>query len=340
MKDTRKQMFLVPASRDETADLTSHIQGLVPAETACTDAISIYVIRQRQPSRTTAPHGIHQEEVKRLSGACHSMLTHGRQLWFFTLGDGIQQLPPGEARTIIAAFLKVLVTMQQKEGLPKDYALVLHCDKGLHAHVICPANRRIRDALKKSARFGHYLHRRYVFDVHGLANYLANEMTPQAHRATGGGIRRKRGSHQLPGGGDRVRLSSALKEAVIAAGYVERWKPTNAKRKEARTSGRPYRIRSGKAPIPTPQQIPMFPEHEKPLARIRDFHGGILTPSQALELEFRRQRLGLSQRQVAALAGISQPHYANVVRGHDSMSRFAARQLREALLHADAREAA
>lgn len=333
-------MFLVSASSNEPGELSPYAQGLVSAEADSPDAISIYVIGQ--PSRTTAPHGIHHDEVQRLSGACHYMLTHRRRLWFITIGDGVQQLPTGEARAIVDAFLKALVTMQRKEGLPQDYALVWHCDKGLHAHVVCPANRRIRDALKKSARFGQYLHRRYVFDVHGLARYLSNEMTPQAHHATGRRIRRKRGSHRLPGGGDRVRLSSALKKAAIASGHVQPWKPENAQRKpkEARAPGRPYRIRCGKAPRLTPQQLPMFPELEKPPVRLRDFHGGIPTPTQAQELEFRRQRLGLSQRQAAALAGISQPHYANVVRGHDSMSRFAARQLRKALLDADALEAA
>lgn len=336
-------MFVVSAFQNEPDELSPQAQGLVPAETASPAAISIYVIGQ--PSRTTASWGIHHEEVVRLSGACHYMLTQRRWLWFITIGDGVQQLPTGEARAIVDAFLKALVTMQRKEGLPQDYALVWHCSKGLHAHVICPANRRILDALKKSARFGQYLHQRWVFDVHRLAEYLSQEMTPQAHRRYGGRIRRKRGSHQLPGGGDRVRLSSALKAAALAAGYVQAWKSTNAKRTppEARKPHkdyRPRRIKSSTAPVRTPTQILMFPELEKPPVRLRDFHGGIPTPTQAQELEFRRQRLGLSQRQMAALAGISQPHYANVVRGHDSMSRFAARQLRKALLDADALEAA
>lgn len=57
-----------------------------------------------------------------------------------------------------------------------------------------------------------------------------------------------------------------------------------------------------------------------------------MTPAQSREAEFRRQRLGLSQSQLAQIIGLSQPHYANVVRMHDSMSKFAARSLREALL--------
>lgn len=338
MLDGVSQKFLVSDDSRLVAELDTSVQELIEAETAATDAIPIYV--RGRLSRTAAPHGIHHEEVKRLSGACHYMLSRRRQLWFYTLGDGTQQLPAGDARAIVDAFLKVLVTMQRKEGLPQDYALVWHCTKGLHAHVICPANRRIRKALQRSVRFGQYLYRKWVFDVHGLAEYLSQECIPQA--AFKRRIRRKRGSHQLPGGGDRVRLSEGLKADAIAAGYVDEWQPTNAKRKprESRARGWTCRIRRGKSARLTPQQMVLFPQLEKPPVRLRDFHGGMLTPAQAQEVEFQRQRLGLSQYQAAQRIGISQPHYANVVRGHDSMSSFAARQLRETLLHEETRQAA
>jgi hypothetical protein len=131
--------------------------------------------------------------------------------------------------------------------------MVWHCTKGMHAHIICLANRRILDALKKSARFGQYIDIRWIYDVHRLAKYLSKEMTPQAYRAFGRRISRKDGSHQLPGGGSRVRLSSALKADAIAAGYVTPWKRENAKRKpkEARKphkDPRPRQIKSSEAP--------------------------------------------------------------------------------------------
>ena len=336
MLDDVSQKFLVSDDSSLAAKLDTSFQELIEAEAAEPDASLIYV--KGRLSRTTAPHGIHQEEVKRLSGACHYMLSRRRQLWFITIGDGLQQMNPGDARDVVADFLKVLVTKQKEAGLPQDYALVWHCSKGLHAHVICPANQRILDALMRSARFGQYLYRKWVFDVHGLAEYLSQECIPQA--AFKRRIRRKRGSHQLPGGGDRVRLSECLKADAIAAGYVDDWQPTNAKRSEARAPTRPYKIRRAKSPRLTPQQAVLFPQLEKPPVRLRDFHGGMLTPAQAQEVEFRRQRLGLSQYQAAQLIGISQPHYANVVRGHDSMSKLAARHLRETLLHETALEAA
>jgi len=238
---------LVLASRDETAELSPHVQGLVPAETASPDAISIYVLGLLR--RTTASWGMHQDEVTRLSDVCQYLLSLRRWLWWFTIGDGLQQLPTGEARAIVDAFLKMLATMQKQEGLPQYYVVVWHGSKGLHANIICLANRRILDALRKSARFGQYLYLEWIYDIHGLAGYLSEEMTPQADFAFGRRLCRKPGSHQLPGGGDRVRLSSALKTDAIEARYVTPWKRTNAKRKppEARKPRKDYRPRQTKS---------------------------------------------------------------------------------------------
>jgi hypothetical protein len=75
----------------------------------------------------------------------------------------------------------------------------------------------------------------------------------------------------------------------------------------------------------------LFHELERPAARLRDFHGGILPPAPALELEFRRRRLGLTQRQLASMAGLSQPQYANAVQGRFGLSPSAAARLKAVL---------
>jgi hypothetical protein len=80
-----------------------------------------------------------------------------------------------------------------------------------------------------------------VPDIGGLKKYLAKERTPQAghrRRDLGGRIR---GSHLLPGGGDRVRLSRQLERDAIEAGLVDPWKHTNAKRSAQRKDYRPRR---------------------------------------------------------------------------------------------------
>jgi transcriptional regulator with XRE-family HTH domain len=53
----------------------------------------------------------------------------------------------------------------------------------------------------------------------------------------------------------------------------------------------------------------------------------------ALEIEFRRQQLGLSQLQLASRIGRSQGQLANALRGHDPISSAAVNRLREILIN-------
>jgi len=82
---------------------------------------------------------------------------------------------------------------------------------------------------------------RPVTDNNALAHkYLAKERTPQAGYRRGhvlGG--RIAGSHRIPGGGDRVRLSRELERDAIEAGYVEPWRHTYAKRSAEEKPHRP-----------------------------------------------------------------------------------------------------
>jgi hypothetical protein len=103
---------------------------------------------------------------------------------------------------------------------------------GLHAHITFLGTRDIAKRLKQSARFGELLDIQPVTNPNRLTRkYLAKERTSQAgygrERIFGGRIR---GSHRLPGGGDRVRLSRELERDAIEAGYVEPWQHSNAKR--------------------------------------------------------------------------------------------------------------
>jgi hypothetical protein len=132
------------------------------------------------------------------------------------------------------------------------------------------------------------------------------------------------------GGGDRVRLSRELERDAIDAGYVEPWRHTNARRSSGRKSYRPRPL-THKAPCEA-GQILLLPL--KPIARLRDFGGGIMPPAVALEVEFRRGQLGLSQQQLVTIIGRSQGQYSNAIRGHDPISGTATNRLRELLLPA------
>ena len=79
--------------------------------------------------------------------------------------------------------------------------------------------------------------------------------------------------HRLAGGGDRVRLSRDLERDAVAAGYIEPWQHTNARQAAER---KPYglrRLNPRKAPR-LAGQLPLLPELNRHVARLREFGGG------------------------------------------------------------------
>jgi hypothetical protein len=93
---------------------------------------------------------------------------------------------------------------------------------GLHAHIAFIGTREIARRLRASKQFGDQIDLRRVTGHNGLARkYLAKERTPPAayERSHMLGARIL-GSHRLPGGGDRVRLSRELERDAIEAGQA------------------------------------------------------------------------------------------------------------------------
>ena len=185
----------------------------------------------RLPIRTVALHGVTGPELRRFDGACHQMQRVARsqgELWWLTT-------PKGSSRHEIAAYQKRITREQAARGLPQYSAWVFESGPLLHAHIVFLGNRDLANTLQRSqlclaAKI------EPVTDIGGLKKYLAKERTPQAgyrRRDLGGRIR---GSHLLPGGGDRVRLSRQLERDGIEAGLVNPWKHTNAKRSDQRTT--------------------------------------------------------------------------------------------------------
>jgi hypothetical protein len=188
-------------------------------------------------TRTTANHGLTHQEIDRLSGCMAFMqkaLTRRTRLSWVTVNKGA-------SRELISDVQKRITRLQKQNSLPGYNVTVLETSNGLHAHIPFISDRAgaITDAIKRSEKFGDLVHVEPIYDPQGLARrYLAKERTPQAgyRRAhlLGGRIP---GSHRLPGGGDRVRLSRDLERDAIEAGYVSAWQHTNARRKSAR---KPY----------------------------------------------------------------------------------------------------
>jgi hypothetical protein len=156
------------------------------------------------------------------------------ELWWMTT-------PKGSTRHEIATYQKRITRAQAARGFPQYSAWIFETRPELHAHILFVGNRSVTDALRRS-RLCIDVKIALVTNVAGLKKYLAKERTPQAgykRRDLGGRIS---GSHRLPGGGDRVRLSRQLERDAIEAGLVDPWKHTNAKRSAQRKDYRSRRL--------------------------------------------------------------------------------------------------
>jgi hypothetical protein len=275
---------------------------------------------------------MHGKEISRFNGAVRFMSLHCSRrcgLWWATTEKST-------ARTAIADIQKRITKLQGAHNLPPYNATVFETLGGQHAHIVFIGDPDLVQHLKSSATFGGIIEVEPVTDPNGLTRkYLAKERTSQAgyKRTDLGG--RISGSHHLEGGGDRVRLSRDLERDAIEAEYVWPWVHTNAKRIDQRKLSRlkntgPY----ARAPLPAGQILLPFPELSKPVARLQAFGGGYIPKAVALEIEHRRKDRGLSQRQLAALAGRSQGQLANALRGHDPISAPVVNRLRDALITA------
>jgi hypothetical protein len=145
-------------------------------------------------------------------------------------------------RSFIADVWKRITRLQGTYQLRRYSVTTFESRGGLHAHIAFIGTRGIANRLIASKQFGDLIDIRPVTDNNALAHkYLAKERTPQAGYRRGhmlGG--RIAGSHRLPGGGDRVRLSRELERDAIEAGNVEPWRHTNARRS---VEEKPYRVR-------------------------------------------------------------------------------------------------
>jgi hypothetical protein len=240
--------FLVPAKPRARKRFAAMKQTLSCSEQrADTDALSLVVDSpcyrlsttrtrsidrlptRRRLKRSTAAWGITGPELDRLDAALHFMKLHCQprlsSLWWVTTDSPA-------SRELIADVWKRITRLQSQYHLRPYSVAIFECSGGLHAHIIFIGTSKIARNLEASQQFGDVIHVRRVTDPYGLFQYLAKERTPQAgyrrEHIFGG---RRKGSHRLPGGGDRVRLSRQLERDAIEAGYVEPWQHKNAKRK-------------------------------------------------------------------------------------------------------------
>lgn len=270
------------------------------------------------------PHGISQSEVWRARHGLKALLEvadrHRRRADLFA----ITSAPDRTAgwRTPIDNLTRNIGKRQRRAGLPAAMITVLEATPAPHAHIVAllprehdPITCGDMDILVERV------------DKHDrLVGYLLKEVETQARHLVPG---RKRGSHRLEGNGDRVRLSPELTAYAVERGHVVAYARKHAKRT---TTRKPYTRRRPSAPVLRlvfQQELPLA---IRPPARLADWAGHLMPPEVRIEVERRRDALGLTQDALAQRIGIRQPHLSNVLRGHDPLDDWRARRLRDVLL--------
>lgn len=301
--------------------------------------------------RISEPHGLGEGELRLAVEAGHYLerLRHdGVPVVYAVLGDALLDLPEREARAVAAAFRARIVREQARANLPAVWLQVWEAASGLHANVVFAANPVIVAALRRSVTLKPYLRGenalRECFDVDRLVgSYLTKERRPNVKGGSWLGTRRK-GQHRLgEGGGDRVSVSEALRAELVASGKVQPWKRTYVRRLPKAQPPAPeptpvVRLVVSNAVVPEPVQLSMF--GDRPVSRLADYGGGIMSAAVAHEVEWHRRRLGMTQDRLAASIGISRPQLTNALHERFGLSRWAAARLRDFLIGADHKLAA
>jgi hypothetical protein len=201
------------------------------------------------------------------------------------------------------------------------------------AHIVAPmrsaADRdRLVEAINSSSAYGN-THAKRAPPVEVLKGYGLKEMTTQAAYQTG--IRRIKGSHPLPEGGDRVRVSPAVRDALLRAERVEPYMRTYAKNPAARQawqfddSGQGL-LFSGLPDTDAPQcergSVSRPKIEPTPMLRLFAVVGNV----DVLET---MKGLGETHEEIARRLGISRPQATNILNGQFRPSRDVVRRVLE-----------
>lgn len=169
------------------------------------------------------------------------MDSKGLTFYWAVLGDEALDMEATNARKTSGEVKSWLVQEQGRSKIPQYWLEVLEVTGGLHSNLVFPANRKIVAKMRKKwpNLFKRKKSIRWVYDWHRLAyGYLAKECTQDAYVKFTKRIK-KTGTHYIDGGGDRVRLSRALKRDALAAKAITPWTTTNAKRSQRKNLHKP-----------------------------------------------------------------------------------------------------
>ena len=202
---------------NDKIDLKHHIPS---------NPLTLVVKSARKPPKTACKDGISPAELNRLEEAFYWLEKNHKRLVLITVAD--HDATETDVRKLIKRVRSDVVQLQGRCRQPKYWIEVLEGKQQVHSHIVACLPVAQAKRLKKYC-YGAFLDITEVYDVKGLRNYLLKESTPQA--AHGKGIRCNKGSQQLgKGGGDRVRMSKALKAKLDQAGLIQPYRRTYASR--------------------------------------------------------------------------------------------------------------
>jgi hypothetical protein len=227
----------------------------------------------RPISCISCKHGLSVDEIRIASEAIHYISGLDRSLWYAVVAD--QYCSEWQIRHLIRQFKSDLARAQKRSGIPACcYIEILEGHPAVHSNILFPLDgpnaKRLIDGLLRSKRYpGDTL---VIKKANGdrFLSYCSKERVTQA-RWVGVGVLAKRlpGSHPLgEGGGDRLRLSKALKEQLLEEGLVRPYRARYAARelhsKQSILAREPDpNLVSG--PLPEQAQEPNAPIcHERP----------------------------------------------------------------------------
>jgi len=204
---------------------------------------------------------------------------------------------------------------------------------GVHIVALMPnvtARDRLIEILNGSV-YGEHVDARPVVNWPGLTTYLLKEATPQAWWGARKSFRRVGGSIPLGvRGGDRVRLSEDLRDALMRSGRIEPYRRTYAKR----LPGAPAFLaeleavyRDGLFDELPLLAVPVRPK-PSPVKRLKIEPPSlplILPPSIADLLA----GLGSTHQEIAERVGLSRPQTTNIIVGRFGVSRPVAQRVLE-----------
>lgn len=291
------------------------------------------------PARTIAEkqNGISRKEAERLSEAVH---------WMASRGPAIKiDLNPCDDDEDFGALSKRadrvknhIRTFQSRHGGEPYWAEVIETRPRPHVHIVAAAPpkkaKRMCRAIEGSSVLGD-VRACIVTEPNGLVDYLTKEKTTEAWFAAGRRTRRVKGPHKLPSGGDRQRLSRDLKADLIAAGRIEDYTRTNARRASkvinADALSRDFdRARHGLFFL---EDLPEMPGAQKSKGSNSRTRSKRLPPSLPLNypptVPEVMTRLAATHREIGERLGLSRPQTTNIIQGRFGVSRNVARRVLE-----------